>query len=109
MIKQLKNILLLPLALMVGCFISEPKYIQLTDKLDAEIQPSEALQIAEPYLEEHATYHWNKEKELKTHIVFHRKWYYFKRTNYPAKTTRYYLQPAVKIHSKTGEVKIVKK
>ena len=88
---------------------AEPKYIALTDTIEnVSIQPKEALAIAEPYLEEHATYNWNPEKELKTHIVKYKKWYYIMRTNYPAKTLRYYMQPAVKVNCTDGSVSFAK-
>jgi len=93
----------------VGCFYAEPKYLNANDVVDAKIQPQKALELASPYIDEHATYNWNPKKPLVTHIVKYRKWYYVKRTNYPAKTFRYYLQPAVRVHAQTGEISFVKK
>lgn len=103
------TILLSFLSIIYGCFFPEPKYIQPTDTLNVNIQPAEALEIAEPFLKEHATYNWKKDKPLKTHIVKHRKWYYIMRTNYPAKTVRYYMQPAVRVNTSNGEVSFVKR
>ena len=83
---------------------------------DVKVQPQEALQIAEPHLEEHGTYEWQsaKDRPLQTHIVrassfFSSDWYYIKRTNYPSKSTRYYMHGAVKVHPQTGEVEFSKK
>ena len=90
-------------------------YIELDQIIpDVKIQPSEALKIAEPHLAEHATYHWKKDRPLQTHIVrgstnYFSDWYYIKKTNYPAKTTRYYMFDAVKVHPQTGEVQYSKK
>ena len=78
---------------------------------DVKIQPSEALKIAAPHLESHGTYKWRgrDDRPLKVHIVrgsksYFSDWYYIKKTNYPAKTTRYYMHGAVKVHPQTGEV-----
>ena len=81
---------------------------------DVKIQPRQALKIAEPHLEQHGTYTWNKDRPLKTHIVrgssmFLSDWYYIKRTNYPSKTARYYMHGAVKVHPQTGKVEYNKK
>ena len=87
-----------------GCFKS-PVYIDKSQKLEnVKIQPEQALELAEPYINEHATYNYREDKELKIHIVKHRKWYYIRQTNYPAKTTRYYMNNAIKINSKTGKI-----
>ena len=96
------------LMLFTGC--SEPVMISATDTFeDVKIQPREALEITEPYLETHATYHWRPEKPLMPHIVRHRKWYYIMRTNFPAKSTRYYLQPAVRVNTQDGSVSFTEK
>ena len=96
-------------SVLTGCFFAEPQYVNSTDTLDVKIQPSEALEIAKPFLEKHATYNWNPDKDLKTHIVKYRKWYYIMRTNYPAKAIRYYMQPAVRVNISNGEVSFVEK
>lgn len=89
---------------------SEIKYLSENDTLsDVNIQPVEALKIAEPYLEQHATYLWKDENLLKTHIVKKGKYYYVVRTDYPAKSLGYYLQPAVRINSKNGKIKFIEK
>ena len=89
---------------------AEITYIQPDQKIEgAKIQPAEALKIAEKYIDEHATYLWKDKNKLKTHIVKKRKYYYIMRTDYPAKSIRYYMQPAIRINSKTGEVKIIEK
>ena len=80
------------------------KYVRHDETIEnMKMQPSEALQIAEPYLKEHATYVWRDENSLRTHIIRKGKYYYVMRTDYPAKTTSYYMQPAVKINSKNGK------
>ena len=76
---------------------------------DVKIQPSEALKIATPHLAKYGTYNWQEGPPLKTHIVrgstnFFSDWYYVKRTNYPAKASRYYMHGAVKVHPQTGDV-----
>ncbi|MBN1252244.1 MAG: hypothetical protein JXR51_00365 [Bacteroidales bacterium] len=107
--KQIKNLFPFLAFFISSCFFAEPQYIKLTDTFDVDIQPIEALKIAEPYIEKHATYNWNKDKPLKTHIIKYRKWYYFKRTNYPAKAIRYYMQPAVRVNVNNGEISFVEK
>ena len=92
------------LFVLVGCFKS-PIYINKSQELEnVEIQPEQAIKLAEPYIDEHATYSYREDKELKIHIVKLRKWYYIRQTNYPAKTTRYYMNDAIKVNSKTGEI-----
>lgn len=71
----------------------------------AIIQPKEALSIAAPYLDDHATDHWNPDKPLQTYIVVKGRYYYVCRTNYPAKALNYYLQPAVKINKNNGVIR----
>ncbi len=84
---------------------SSPKLVNKKDVLDdVQIQPLKALELATPYIEEHATVNWN-ESELKTYIVKKGNWYYIMRTNYPAKTINYYLKPAVMVSSKSGKIK----
>jgi len=99
-------ILILLLMAIFSITLKSPTYIN--DKSEeikkVKIQPKEALKLAEPYLDEHATYSYRDDKNMKTHIVKLRKWYYVRKTNYPAKTTRYYMNNAIKINSKTGEV-----
>lgn len=91
-------------------FSQKVQYLKHDAQIEnVRIQPNEAIKIAEPYLEGHATYWWNKEKPLETHVCLKGKYYYVMRTNYPAKTFNYYLQPAVKIHVNTGEVTFVEK
>lgn len=88
----------------------EPKMVSSDEKLeDVRIQPAEALEIAVPYLEEHATDRWNPDKPLQTHIVLKGDHYYISKTNYPAKSIYYYLQPAVKVSTKSGEVSFIDK
>lgn len=103
------------LLLIIGMVISlfscrEVKYINSDDTLvNVNIQPIEAMKIAEPYIEQYATYLWKDEKLLKTHIVKKGKYYYISRTDYPAKTIWFYLQPAVRINSKNGDLKFIEK
>lgn len=88
----------------------EPVLIQPDDQLsDVKIQPSQALELAQSHLAEHGTYRWrNKDRPLKTYIVRQKTWfsdgYYIRRHNYPAKTYRYHMNRAVKVHTQTGEV-----
>ena len=83
----------------------EPVYLDPSATLEGVgVQPAEAIALAEPHLEERATVVFNDDEPLKTHIVSYEGWYYVMRTNYPAKTFRYYLQLAVKVHMETGEV-----
>lgn len=86
------------------------KLVNVTDSLeDVSIQPNEALSIAEPYLKEHATDLWNPDKPLETYIVLKGRYYYVSKSNYPAKTLNYYLQPAIKVNTKSGHIQFVKK
>lgn len=104
----LKILFYSPILLLYSCG-STPKFVKESDKLEnVQIQPKEALEKAKPFLEKHGTYHWNKDKPLRTTIVKKGKWYYIKRTNYPAKSLNYYTHKAVKIHSKSGKVELVK-
>ncbi|CAG5082371.1 hypothetical protein CRYO30217_01894 [Parvicella tangerina] len=102
--------LLLPLFIVISLGIwsqhkTSPKMVNENDVLEGvAIQPSEALAIAAPYLEEHATDHWNTEKPLLTYIIWRGNYYYISKTNYPAKTINYYLQPAVKVNTRSGKV-----
>ena len=68
------------------------------------IQPDEALEIAAPHIGERALDVWREDKPLNTYIILDKDWYYIQRSNYPAKTLRYYMKPAVKVHTMTGEV-----
>lgn len=87
-------------------FYEEPVYI--TDHAapirDVTIQPADAIAIATPYLPEHGTVQYRKDMPLTMHLLRHGDWYYVMKTNYPAKTIRYYMQPAVKVHVRTGRV-----
>ena len=48
---------------------SEPILINEKDKIiNVQIQPSKALELTNPYIEEHGTYDWNS-SELRTYIV----------------------------------------
>ncbi len=87
-------------------FYTEPVYIadhsaRLTD---VTIQPAEAIKLAAPYLPEHGTYAYRKDRPLVLHLVRYKEWYHVMKTNYPAKTFRYYMQPAVKVHVHTGKI-----
>ncbi len=105
------------LALTLACayiyfsfFSAKPKYIDPSSTLDvASIQPQKAIEIAEPYLEEHATVIFKEDEPLDVHIVSYKNWYYIMKTNYPAKTFKYYMHPAVKVNMETGEVEFSKK
>ncbi len=68
------------------------------------VQPQQALALAKPHLAEHGTYAWRADRPLQTTIVRGGSWYFVKATNYPAKSLRYYLHGAVKVHVQTGEV-----
>ncbi|MBP7734640.1 MAG: hypothetical protein KA369_01580 [Spirochaetes bacterium] len=87
-------------------FYTEPVYIRDHSATipEAAIQPAEAIRLAAPYLPEHGTYVYRKDRPLVLHLSRHKDWYYVMRTNYPAKTIRYYLQPAVKVHAHTGKI-----
>ena len=92
-------------------FHVEPEYISDHEMIvdNVAIQPAQAVELAKPYLSEHATYSYREDKELKIHLVRHKDWYYVMKTNYPAKTAGYYMQPAVKIHVHSGEIAFSKK
>lgn len=91
-------------------FGSEPKLINETDSFPGvHIQPNIALEKATPYLEEHGTYNWDKEKELRTYILLKEEWYYIMQTNYPAKSLNFYLKPAVMVHTNSGQIKFSEK
>ena len=95
--------------LSTGCFKS-PVYINKSQKIEnVEIQPEQALELAEPYIDKHATYSYREDKKLKIHIVKLRNWYYIRQTNYPVKTTRYYMNNAIKINSKNGKIVLLDK
>jgi hypothetical protein len=87
-------------------FFKDPEYIQdHSARLpDVTIQPSEAVAIAEPYLAEHGTVVFRKNMPLTLHVLRLGDWYYVMKTNYPAKSIRYYMQPAVKVHVHTGKI-----
>ncbi len=93
------------------CFFKDPVYIgdHTASIADVAIQPSEAIRIATPFLDEHGTYNYRKDKPLVLHLLRHGEWYYVMRTNYPAKTVRFYMQPAVKVHVQTGKVEFSKR
>lgn len=91
-------------------FSIEPKYIDPSSTLEnVNIQPKKAIEIATPYLKEHATVVFKDNEPLKTHVVSYKGWYYIMKTNYPAKTFKYYMQPAVKVNMSTGEVEFSEK
>jgi len=74
------------------------------------IQPSEALELADPHLEEHGTFEWSGNQEMQTHMVQFKGSYFVKRTNYPAIYVGYYkAAPAIEIDMETGEVSFVTK
>ncbi len=88
----------------------DPILIDPADTLeDVTIQPAEALKLAEPYMKAHGTYVWKEDTALRRTILRQKDWYFINDTNYPAKTIRYYMQPAVKVHVHTGEVEFSKK
>jgi hypothetical protein len=76
---------------------------------DVEIQPSEALALAQPYIEQYGTYRWKEDGELRRYIVRQKDWYFISETDYPAKTLRFYMGHAVKVHAQTGEVRFSQK
>ncbi len=83
----------------------DPILVDPTQKLsDITIQPEDAIAIAEPFMKEHGTYMWKEDTELRRTVLRQKNWYFINDTNYPAKTLRYYMQPAVKVHVHTGEV-----
>lgn len=90
------------------CLFSEIKPINLEKTIvGVNIQPRHALKIAEPFIEEHATKR-TRGRDLQLHITLCDHWYYVMKTDFPAKTIRYYLQPAVKVHTQTGDVSFSK-
>ncbi len=88
------------------CIFKDPVYISdhSAHLSDVTIQPSEAVTIAMPYLPGHGTVIYRKDKPLTLHLLRLGEWYYVMKTNYPAKTIRYYMQPAVKVHVHTGKI-----
>ena len=76
---------------------------------DVQVQPGEALELTNPHLKEHGTYQWGEDGDLQLYIVRQKDWYYISQTDYPAKTLRYYMQPAVKVHVQTGEIEFSKR
>jgi len=104
----MKKIILLSFLFFTSC--AEVIYLTPDDKVDnVKIQPVEALKIAEPFIEDKATYIWKDSTSLKTHIVMKGKYYYVRRTDYPAKTIWYYLNHSVRINSKNGKIKFIDK
>lgn len=103
-------VFVLSLYIFFSFFYTEPKYI--TDynqnQIGVNIQPLKAIEMALPYLDEHATYIFKNDEKLTVHLVKHKKYYYVKKTNYPAKTFRFYMYKAVKIDANTGEISFIK-
>ena len=124
MLKTLGLIIGGVLALVVLCLLGLMFYLDVInpsgmlvspdDELaDVKIQPADALKLAEPHLDTHGTYQWHKERPLIVYIVRQKTlfsdWYFIKRHNYPAKTIRYQLHGAVKVHTQTGDIEYSKR
>lgn len=90
-------------------FYTEPLWVsKLAHVEGVKIQPKEALEIAEPYLDDYGTFVYDTHYPLKTNIVLYRGWYHIKRTNYPAKTARYYMTPpSIQVNADTGFVNFI--
>lgn len=87
----------------------EPVSLKVGVRLnDVKIQPEQAIKLASPHLAKHGTYHWRKDRPMRIHIVRQKgwfsDWYFIRRHNYPAKTLRYNMNKAVKVHTQTGQV-----
>lgn len=87
-------------------YYKEPTYLadHSAHIADAAVQPNQAIEIAKPYLPGHGTVRYRKDKPLTVHLLRLGEWYYVMQTNYPAKTIRFYMQPAVKVHVHTGQI-----
>ncbi len=91
--------------LLLGCVVNKATFLTETSILeDVTIQPKEALEIATPHLSEHGTFLWQDEKNLKTHIIRKGKYYFIKRSDFPAKSANWYLNTCIRIDSKSGEM-----
>jgi hypothetical protein len=91
--------------LLCGCsaeFITADSTIQ-----GVRIQPAEALEMAQSHLEKHGTTVWKNADNLKTHLVRKGRFYYVKKSDYPAKTANWYLFSSIKINCRTGELSYV--
>lgn len=94
--------------LLCGCALQRAEFIGGDSTIPGvEIQPSQALEMAESHLEEHATVVWKDADNLTTLMVKKGRYYYIKRSDYPAKTANWYLRSAIKIHCRTGALSYV--
>lgn len=104
----LGTFLIVLLAAFIFLIFFDRRQVYITDHSerfpDVTIQPLEAIAIATPYLPKHGTVLFRKDKPLTVHLSRCGDWYYVMNTNYPAKTIRYYLQPAVKVHVHSGKI-----
>lgn len=90
--------------LLLGCTGFKPKQVSRDTVVEkVNIQPAQALDIAEEHLKEHGTVVWRDSLKLRTHIVLKGKCYYVKRSDFPAKTIRWYLHNCIRINSKSGK------
>ncbi len=105
---MLKSKNLLIILFIKACSVSGPQFLTEESVLEnVKIQPRQALEIAEKHLAKHGTVVWKDEARLKTHIVKKRKYYYVKRSDFPAKASNWYLHSCVKIDSQNGKVTYV--
>lgn len=71
---------------------------------DVKIQPKEALSLASPHLAAHGTVVWQDPNNLNTHILKKGKYYFIKRSDFPAKSANWYLNNCIRIDAQTGEM-----
>ncbi len=103
--------IILSISLLFSLFFKERKYINEDAYIeDLEIQPKKALDLAKNLIGKHGTFIWSDAKNLRTHIVKRGKYYYIKRSDYPAKAANWYtIAPAIQINGKTGKTTFVTK
>lgn len=95
--------------LLTSCAVGKTVYLTEESVLNnAKTQPAEALIMAEPHLSEHGTVLWKNPENLKTHIIKKGRYYYIKRSDYPAKSVTYYLHSCVRVNSKNGKIDYIK-
>ena len=99
---------LLILSVLFACSANGPQFLTEDTVLEGvKIQPRQALTIAEEHLSKHGTVIWKDENRLQTHIVKKGKYYYVKKSDFPAKASNWYLHSCIQIDSQTGEVNYI--
>ena len=95
----------------LSIFGQDAKYISKdSDAPKLKIKPQKALYLADSLIHEHGTFVWKNDSNLETTIVLKGKFYFIKKSDFPAKTANWYTTaPAIRVNGKTGEIKLIKK